>query len=181
MDFAILPSCSNLSDVLSRCIASHRVNAPVFLRMASQRSGSSSPSCGDHYNNETAGASYWLPRSWKMDGNLGLRAKDAAPRSNAPRDSGRPKRVRTRQEARLGFPALLPVAMQRREGADPSLTNQTCSLRPTPACCTFASLAFRILQTPLRDQPAQVSVGIASAPFLGGLRRVRNYPPGQAY
>ena len=31
MDFAILQSCSNVSDVWSRCIASHRVNAPVFL------------------------------------------------------------------------------------------------------------------------------------------------------
>ena len=74
--------------------------------MASQRSGSSSPSSGDHYNSETAGTSCWSPRTWHIDGNLGLRAEDAAPRSNAPRDSGRPKRVRTRQEARFAGPAL---------------------------------------------------------------------------
>ena len=93
-------------DILYRCIASHRVNAPVFPRMASQRSGPSSPSSGDHYNSETAGTSCWSPRTWHMDGNLGLRAEDAAPRSNAPRASGRPERVRPRQEPRLVGPAL---------------------------------------------------------------------------
>ena len=41
-----------------------------------------------------------------MDGNLGIRAEDSAFRSNAPRDSGWPERVRTRQEARLVDPAL---------------------------------------------------------------------------
>ena len=38
----------------------------------------------------------------------------------------------------------LPVAMQPREGADPSLTNTTCSLRAPPACRNCASLALRI-------------------------------------
>ena len=38
----------------------------------------------------------------------------------------------------------LTVAIQPREGADPSITDQTCSIRPTPACCIFASLALRI-------------------------------------
>ena len=207
--------------------------------MASQRSGSSSPSSGDHYNSETAGTSCWSPRTWHIDGNLGLRAEDAAPRSNAPRDSGRQKRVRTRQEARLVGPALcrllcnlvkeptqasptilfrsvlrqhvvllpasrsasnsiapraasaslgtasapsfwcfrparsyapghtywnriaatrgqvcwscpLPVAPQLGRGADPSLNKQTCSLRATPARCTFASLELRNLLAPLR-------------------------------
>ena len=41
-----------------------------------------------------------------MDGIVGLRAEDAAPRSNAPRDSGRPERVLTRQEARPVGPTL---------------------------------------------------------------------------
>ena len=90
VDFPILQSCSNLSHVLKRCIAYHRVNAPVFPRMASQRSGSFSPSSGDHYNSETAGASCWSPRTWHMDDNLGLRREHASPRSDAPRDSGRP-------------------------------------------------------------------------------------------
>ena len=74
--------------------------------MASQRNGSPSPSSGDHYDRETAGASCWSSRTWHMDDNLGLRAEDAAPRSDAPRDSGRPERVRPRQEARLIGPSL---------------------------------------------------------------------------
>ena len=106
VDFAILQSCSNLSDVLYRCIASHRANAPVFPPMASQRSGSSSLFSGDHYNSETAGASCWSTRTWQLDDNLGLRSEDTAPWSNAPRDSGRQVRVRPRQEARLASPAL---------------------------------------------------------------------------
>ena len=77
--------------------------------MASQRTGSSSPSSGDHYNSETAGASCWPPRTWHMDDNFGLRAEDAAPRSFAPRDSGRPIRVRTRREVRPADPALCPL------------------------------------------------------------------------
>ena len=36
--------------------------------------------------------------------------------------------------------------MQPRRGADPSLNNQTCSLRAKPACCDFARLALRISQ-----------------------------------
>ena len=43
--------------------------------MASQRSGSSSPSSGDYYNSETAGASCWSQRTWHLDDNLGLRAE----------------------------------------------------------------------------------------------------------
>ena len=89
------------------CTASHRVNAPVFPRMASQRSGSSSPSNGDHYNSETARASScWSTRTWHLDDNLGLRAEDTAPRNDAPHDSGRPERVRPRQETMLAGPAI---------------------------------------------------------------------------
>ena len=47
-----------------------------------------------------------LVAAWHMDGNLELRAEDAAPRSLAPRESGRPNRVRTRREVRLVGPAL---------------------------------------------------------------------------
>ena len=43
--------------------------------MASRRSGSSSPSSGEHYNSQTAGASCWSPRTWHLDDNLGLRAE----------------------------------------------------------------------------------------------------------
>ena len=41
---------------------------PCFPRMASQRNGSSSPSGGDHYNSEKAGASCWSPRTWLCEG-----------------------------------------------------------------------------------------------------------------
>ena len=52
----------------------------------------------------------------------------------------------------------LPVAPQLCRGADPSLNNQTCSLRATPACCTCASLELRILLATLREQPVHDSV-----------------------
>ena len=58
----------------------------------------------------------------------------------------------------------LPVAMQPREGADPSLINQTCSLRDTPACCKFSSLALCILLAQAL-RAASASLGTASAPF----------------
>ena len=56
------------------------------------------------------------------------------------------------------WPCPLPVAPKICRGADPSPNNQTCSLRATPACCTFASLALRILLASLREQAPQVSV-----------------------
>ena len=105
--------------------------------------GALPPPATTTYNSETAGASCWSPRRWYMDGNLGLRAEDAAPRSNAPR----PRTARTSTPETRGqacWSRTLPVAMQPREGADPSLTDHTFSLRATPACCTFASLALRI-------------------------------------
>ena len=103
-----LPFCS-LARISPTCVALHRppsLQRPCFPRMASQRSGSSSPSSGDRYNSETAGASCWSTRTWQLDDNLGLRSEDTAPWSNAPRDSGRQVRVRPRQEARLASPAL---------------------------------------------------------------------------
>ena len=121
-------------------------DSPCFPRMASQRSGSYSLSSGDHYNSEKAGASCWSPRTWHTDGSFGLRAEDTAPRTFAPRDSGRPIRVRTTREVRLAGLSPLPVALQLRRGADPSLKNQTCSLRAKPACCDFGRLAHRISQ-----------------------------------
>ena len=114
--------------------------------MASQRSGSSSPSSGDHYNSEKAGASCWSPRTWHMDGNFGLRAEDDAPRSFAPRDSGRPIRVRTRREVGLAGPALCPLRYNPAEELIRASNNQTCSLSAKPACCDFARLALRISQ-----------------------------------
>jgi len=106
-----LPFCSLARISPTFCsVASLPIESrPCFPRMASQRSGSSSPSSGDPYNSEKAGASCWSPRTWHMDGNFGLRAEDAAPRSFAPRDSGRPIRVRPRREVRLAGLALCPL------------------------------------------------------------------------
>ena len=81
-----------------------------------------------------------------MDGNFGLRAEDAAPRSFDPSDSGRPIRVRPRREVRLAGLALCPLRCNPPQKSDLSLNNQTCSLRAKPACRDFASLALRISQ-----------------------------------
>ena len=124
-----LPFCS-LARISPTCVALHRppsLQRPCFPRMASQRSGSSSPSSGDHYNSETAGASCWSPRTWHMDGNLGLRAEDAAPRSFGLRDSGRPNRVRTRQEVRLVGPALCRLKYNPAEATQGSTTRHVRS------------------------------------------------------
>ena len=95
--------------------------------MASQRIVSSSPSSGDHYNSETAGASCWSPRTWHLDDHAGLRAEDAAPRSNAPRDSGRPRRVQPRQEARFADPALCQLS--RNSAEEPAQASSTRLVR----------------------------------------------------
>ena len=100
---------------------------PCFPRMASQRSGSSSPSSGDPYNSEKAGASCWSPRTWHMDGNLGLRAEDAAPQSVAPRDTGRPNRVRTRREVKLVVPVLCRLKYNTAEATQASTTRHVRS------------------------------------------------------
>ena len=52
----------------------------------------------------------------------------------------------------------LPVSVQPREGADPSITDKTCSLRTTLACCTFCQPRAPHLTASLREKPAQASV-----------------------
>ena len=125
--------------------------------MASQRSGSSSPSSGDHYNCETAGASCSSTRTWHMDGNLGLRAEDAAPQSFAPRDSGRTNRVRTRREVKLVGPALCRLLYN--PAKEPTQASQTrlvrSALRPH---AVFRQPRAPRLVTSLREHPAQASV-----------------------
>ena len=103
---------------------------PCFPRMESQRGGSSSPPSGDRCNSETAGASCWSPRTWHMDSNLGLCAEDAAPRSLAPRDSGRPNRVRTRREVKLVGPAV--CRLKRNSAEDPTQATTTIHVRSEP-------------------------------------------------
>ena len=146
--------------------------------MASQRSGSSSPSSGDPYNSEKAGASCWSPRTWHMDGNLGLRAEDAAPRSNAPRDSGRPERVLTRQEARPVGPTLRQLL--RNSAEEPTQASTTrlvrSALRQHVANLPASPPAFTNIAP---GEPALASV-LPLYPFWC-FRPVRNYAQGHAY
>ena len=137
-----LPFCSLARISPTFCsVASLPIESrPCFPRMASQRSGSSSPSSGDPYNSEKAGASCWSPRTWHMDGNFGLRAEDAAPRSFAPRDSGRPNRVRRRQEARRVGPAL--CRLKYNPAKEPTQASQTRLVRS--ALRQHAGLVLRI-------------------------------------
>ena len=156
MDFAIL----QFARISPTFVALHRFPSsqrPCFPRMASQRSGSSSPSSGNRYNSATAGASCWSPRTWHMEGNLGLRAEDAAPRSNAPRDSGRQERVRPRQEARLVGPALCRLLCNpAKEPTQASTTRLVRSaLRQHVENLPTSRSAFK---NTLREQPAQASV-----------------------
>ena len=96
-----------------------------------------------------------------MDGNFGLRAQDAAPRSFAPSDSGRPIRVRPRREVRLAGLALCPLRCNPPQRSDPSLINQTCSLR-----AKLALPASRFASHSIAPQAASASPGTASAPSL---------------
>ena len=130
--------------------------------MASQRSGSSSPSSGDHYNSEKAGAYCWSPRTWHMNGNFGLRAEDAAPWSFAPSHSGRPIRVRTRREVRPADPAHCPLRYNLAEELIRASTNRPAR----SALCQHAVTlpASRFASHSIASQAASASPGTASAP-----------------
>ena len=124
--------------------------------MASQLSGSSFHSTGDHYNSETAGAFGWSLRTWQLDDNLGLRAEDFAPRSDAPRDSGLLERVRPRQDVRLVCPALRRLPRNPEEE-----TTQASKTRFAPRyASTLQNCQSRAphLQAQLRERQAQASV-----------------------
>ena len=167
MDFVNLQLGLNLS-IESR---------PCFPRMASQRSGSSSPSSGDPYNSEKTGASCWSPRTWHTDGNFGLRAEGTAPRSFAPCDTGRPIRVRTRREVRFAGLTPLPVALQPCRGADPSLNTR-------PACSALSQHAvtlpaLRFASHSIAPQTASACPGTTSAFFFGTSDRFGIMPQGR--
>ena len=136
--------------------------------MASQRSGSSSPSSGDPYNSEKAGASCWSPRTGHMDGNFGLRAEDPAPRSFAPRDSGRPIRARTRLEVRLAGPAHCPAHCPLRCNPAEELIRASTN-RPAPSVLSQHAVtlpASRFASHRIAPQAASASPGTTSAPSL---------------
>ena len=99
-----------------------------------------------------------------MDSNFGLRAEDAAPRSFAPRDSGRPNRVRTRREVRLAGPALCPLRCNPAEELIRASTN-----RPAPSALSQHAVtlpASRFASHSIAPQAAIASPGTASAPSL---------------
>ena len=63
--------------------------------------------------------------------------------SSATQD-GRSEHTRDERSGLLVLPSARCAATPQR--SDPSLNNQTCSLRVKPACCDFARLALRISQ-----------------------------------
>ena len=163
VDFVNLQSGSNLSDVfvvLHRFPSSH---APVFLGWH-LNGGSYSPSSGDPYNSEKAGASCWSPRAWHTDSNFGLRAEDTALRSFAPRDSGRPIRVRKRREVRFAGLSPLPVALQLCRGADPSLNTRPARSALSQHAVTLPALRFA--SHSIAPQTASACSGTTSASFF---------------
>ena len=132
--------------------------------MASQRSGTSSPFSGYYYKRETEGASCWTPRTWHLDDNLGLRAEDAAPRSDAARDSGRSERIRPRQEARRVGPALCRLPRNPAEELTQASTTRLVrsALRQHVANLPASRPAF----TSIAPRAASTRPGAASVPFL---------------
>ena len=112
MDFVNLQSGLNLSEVF---VALHRFpssQAPVFLGWHLNGVGPLPPPAAT------------LTTARRQGPPVGRRARGTrtatAPRSFAPRDSGRRIRVRTRREVRLAALSPLPVALQLCRGADPS-------------------------------------------------------------
>ena len=137
-----------------------------------------SPSC-DHYNSETAGASCWSPRTWYMDGNLGLCAEDAAPRSFARRDSVRPNRVRTRQEVKLAGPALCRLLYNpAKELTQASQTRLVRSALRQHA--VFCQPRAPHVTASLREQPANASVPPLHL-FVWCFRQARSNAPGHTH
>ena len=70
--------------------------------------------------------------------------------------------------------------MYKRQGADPSLNNQTCSLRAKPACCDFARLALRISQHRSASSKRKPRYHFSTF-FFGTSDRLRIMPQGRQY
>ena len=73
----------------------------------------------------------------------------------------------------------LPVAIQPREGADPSITDQDFSLWASPAC--GISPASRSGSSRIAPRAASASLGTASVPSFWRFRPARSYAPGHTY
>ena len=99
-----------------------------------------------------------------MDGNFVQYADDAAPRSFAPRHSGRPNRVRTRREVRLDGPALCQLLCNPAE--EPTQASTTRPARSAPSQHAVILPASRFASHSIAPQAASASPGTASAPSL---------------
>ena len=145
MDFAILQSCLNLSDVCSVAslpiestplfssdgISTEWVLFPLQRRPLQQGDDSGLLLVAAHVAH---GRQPWTTCRRRCTSELcSSRLRTAEPSTHE-----------TRGQACWSCPP--PVALQPRGGADPSLNNQTCSLRAKPACCGFVRLALHISQ-----------------------------------
>ena len=103
-----------------------------------------------------------------MEDNLGLRAEDPSPRSDAPRDFRTAARVRPRQEARLVYRALsqLILAQLRGEPARASIARLVRSaLRQLVAILSASRSAF----ISIAPRAASASLDTASVSLTSGL------------
>ena len=166
---------------LRRFVALHR--SPSSQRPCFSSDGISTewvlfPSSGDHQQRDGRGLLLVTTHA-HMDGNLVLRVEDAAPRSIAPRDSGRPERVRTREEVRLVGPALCRLLYN--PAKEPTQTSQTrlaCSALRQHAVLLPTS---RSTSNSIAPRAASSSLGTASAPSFWCFRPARSYAPGHTY
>ena len=114
-----------------------------------------------------------------MDNNLGLRAEGAAPRSYAPRDTGRPGRVRPRQEARLVSTALrrLPRNPAEEPTEDSTARFARSALRHQVEHLPASRSAF----TSTAPRAASARLGTASVPVFGAPGQAGILAKGKAY
>ena len=140
VDFVNLQSDLNLSDVL---VALHRFpssHAPVFLGWHLNGVGLPPPAAT-------------LTTARRQGPPVGRRARGTRTATSAyvqktlhlsfaPRDSGRPIRVRKRREVRLAGLSPLPVALQPCRGADPSLNTRPARFALSQHVVTLPALRF---------------------------------------
>ena len=115
-------------------------------------------------DSEKAGASCWSPRAWHMDGNFGLRAEDAAPRSFAPQPLRTADRSTHETRGQACWCCPLPVALQPRRGAIRASTTRPARSAQSQHAVTLP--ASRFASHSIAPQAASACPGTASAPSL---------------
>ena len=91
---------------------------------------------------------------------------------------GRSEYARDERSGLLVLPSARCAATP--QGSDPSLNNQTCSLRAKPACCDFARLAIRISQHRSASSKRKPRSPLQHL-FFWYFRPAWHYAPRQAY